>query len=82
MTRWAAVAFGAGIGIGSAYTECAQKFDGFPTRFMESPKATALQVILLLSSFTYCGISFYRDKVFHFFCIPRTCYFLILFKKQ
>ncbi|KAI4388830.1 hypothetical protein MLD38_001125 [Melastoma candidum] len=30
--RWASVAFGAGIGIGSAYTECSQKFDGFPTR--------------------------------------------------
>nr|GEU36956.1 MICOS complex subunit MIC10-like [Tanacetum cinerariifolium] len=26
-TRWASVAFGAGIGIGSAYSECSQKFD-------------------------------------------------------
>lgn len=42
------MAFGAGIGIGSAYTECSQKFDGFPTRFMESPKVTASQVILVL----------------------------------
>ncbi|KAK4758442.1 hypothetical protein SAY87_019743 [Trapa incisa] len=33
VTRWAAVAFGAGIGMGSAYTECSQKFDGFPTKF-------------------------------------------------
>ncbi|CAA2990048.1 MICOS complex subunit Mic10 [Olea europaea subsp. europaea] len=28
VTRWASVAFGAGVGIGSAYTECSQKFDG------------------------------------------------------
>ncbi|XP_031390600.1 uncharacterized protein LOC116203076 isoform X1 [Punica granatum] len=33
VSRWAAVAFGAGVGIGSAYTECSQKFDGFPTKF-------------------------------------------------
>ncbi|OVA10935.1 Protein of unknown function DUF543 [Macleaya cordata] len=34
VTRWAAVAFGAGIGIGSAYTECSHKFDG------STPKCT------------------------------------------
>ncbi|XP_047322778.1 uncharacterized protein LOC124926570 [Impatiens glandulifera] len=28
VTRWASVALGAGIGIGSAYTECSYKFDG------------------------------------------------------
>ncbi|KAL8133714.1 MICOS complex subunit MIC10-like [Apium graveolens] len=28
VTRWASVAFGAGLGIGSAYTECSTKFDG------------------------------------------------------
>ncbi|XP_071689885.1 MICOS complex subunit MIC10-like [Rutidosis leptorrhynchoides] len=27
VTRWAAIAFGAGIGIGSAYSDCSQKFD-------------------------------------------------------
>uniref|UniRef100_A0A7N0UDW9 MICOS complex subunit Mic10 n=1 Tax=Kalanchoe fedtschenkoi TaxID=63787 RepID=A0A7N0UDW9_KALFE len=27
VTRWASVAFGAGIGLGSAYTECNQKFN-------------------------------------------------------
>lgn len=26
-TRWASVAFGAGVGIGSAYSECSHKFD-------------------------------------------------------
>ncbi|KAK4742237.1 hypothetical protein SAY87_000238 [Trapa incisa] len=34
VSRWAAVAFGAGIGIGSAYTECSQKFGGFPIKFL------------------------------------------------
>ncbi|XP_057973058.1 MICOS complex subunit MIC10-like [Malania oleifera] len=37
VTRWASVAFGAGLGIGSAYTECSQRFDGFPSK-MTSPK--------------------------------------------
>ncbi|KAL4587101.1 hypothetical protein LXL04_011751 [Taraxacum kok-saghyz] len=27
VTRWASIAFGAGIGIGSAYSDCSQKFD-------------------------------------------------------
>ncbi|KAJ0587159.1 putative MICOS complex subunit Mic10 protein [Helianthus annuus] len=28
VTRWASVAFGAGLGIGSAYSDCSQKFAG------------------------------------------------------
>ncbi|KAK1427590.1 hypothetical protein QVD17_16278 [Tagetes erecta] len=28
VTRWASVAFGAGLGLGSAYSDCSQKFDG------------------------------------------------------
>jgi inner membrane organizing system protein 1 len=31
-TRWASIAFGAGVGIGSAYTECSRLFDGSPTK--------------------------------------------------
>ncbi|KAF5806489.1 putative MICOS complex subunit Mic10 protein [Helianthus annuus] len=31
VTRWASVAFGAGVGIGSAYSECSQKFDAVET---------------------------------------------------
>ena len=27
MTRWASVAFGAGVGLGSAYTDCSRLFD-------------------------------------------------------
>ncbi|XP_038683896.1 uncharacterized protein LOC119984147 [Tripterygium wilfordii] len=30
VTRWASVAFGAGVGLGSAYTECSRIFDGSP----------------------------------------------------
>ncbi|KAK1436682.1 hypothetical protein QVD17_02464 [Tagetes erecta] len=31
VTRWASVALGAGVGIGSAYSDCSQKFDGSQT---------------------------------------------------
>ncbi|KAG5021196.1 hypothetical protein JHK87_017051 [Glycine soja] len=31
VTRWASIAFGAGVGIGSAYAECSRLFDGPPT---------------------------------------------------
>ncbi|XP_021678548.1 MICOS complex subunit MIC10 [Hevea brasiliensis] len=37
VTRWASVAFGAGVGIGSAYTECSRIFYGSPTK-LASPK--------------------------------------------
>ncbi|KAK6129617.1 hypothetical protein DH2020_036627 [Rehmannia glutinosa] len=33
VTRWAAVAFGAGVGIGSAYSDCSHKFDGSQAKF-------------------------------------------------
>ncbi|KAL4339421.1 hypothetical protein GQ457_08G008960 [Hibiscus cannabinus] len=29
VTRWASVAFGAGVGIGSAYTDCSRISDGY-----------------------------------------------------
>ncbi|CAA7400451.1 unnamed protein product [Spirodela intermedia] len=37
VTRWAAVAFGAGIGLGSAYTECSYIFEGSAGK--ESPSS-------------------------------------------
>ncbi|XP_043708064.1 MICOS complex subunit Mic10-like isoform X2 [Telopea speciosissima] len=37
VTRWASVALGAGVGIGSAYTECSYIFDAPPPKFT-SPK--------------------------------------------
>ncbi|KAG6431964.1 hypothetical protein SASPL_103536 [Salvia splendens] len=33
VTRWASVAFGAGLGIGSAYSECAHKFNTSSPKF-------------------------------------------------
>lgn len=38
-TRWASIAFGAGVGIGSAYTECSHLFDGPPTK-LALPKSS------------------------------------------
>ncbi|EYU22780.1 hypothetical protein ABFS82_03G117700 [Erythranthe guttata] len=35
VTRWASVAFGAGVGIGSAYTDCSRKFGGSPTKLTD-----------------------------------------------
>ncbi|KHN20540.1 hypothetical protein glysoja_033228 [Glycine soja] len=45
VTRWASIAFGAGVGIGSAYAECSRLFDGPPTN-LPLPKVseTATQV--------------------------------------
>ncbi|WZZ05949.1 hypothetical protein YC2023_091870 [Brassica napus] len=31
VTRWASIAFGAGLGIGSAYTDCSRAFDAPPS---------------------------------------------------
>ncbi|XP_041022799.1 uncharacterized protein LOC121263789 [Juglans microcarpa x Juglans regia] len=36
VTRWASVAFGAGVGIGSAYTDCSRLFDGTPPKLIAS----------------------------------------------
>ncbi|KAF5456896.1 hypothetical protein F2P56_026318 [Juglans regia] len=38
VTRWASVAFGAGVGIGSAYTDCSRLFDGSPAK-VTAPKS-------------------------------------------
>ncbi|CAN6678708.1 unnamed protein product [Malus baccata var. baccata] len=37
VTRWASVAFGAGVGIGCAYTECSRLFEGSPAK-LAAPK--------------------------------------------
>ncbi|CAL9187461.1 MICOS complex subunit MIC10-like [Musa acuminata AAA Group] len=41
VTRWASVAFGAGLGIGSAYTDCSYIFDGSPPK-VSSSKISAI----------------------------------------
>lgn len=40
MTRRASVAFGAGLGIGSAYTDCSHFFYGSPSK-LASPKISS-----------------------------------------
>uniref|UniRef100_A0A9I9DQ38 MICOS complex subunit MIC10 n=2 Tax=Cucumis melo TaxID=3656 RepID=A0A9I9DQ38_CUCME len=42
VTRWASIAFGAGLGIGSAYTDCNSLFQGSTAKFT-SPKITEAQ---------------------------------------
>ena len=41
VSRWASVAFGAGIGIGSAYAECSQQFGGSPAKLAAPPSKTS-----------------------------------------
>ncbi|XP_060197908.1 MICOS complex subunit MIC10-like [Lycium barbarum] len=42
VTRWASTAFGAGTGIGSAYTECSQIFGGYPGKSTASVSETPI----------------------------------------
>lgn len=54
LTRWASIAFGAGVGIGSAYAECSRLFDGPPTK-LALPKVseTATQVVFVFYFLIY-----------------------------
>ncbi|KAK7401499.1 hypothetical protein VNO78_13032 [Psophocarpus tetragonolobus] len=46
VTRWASIAFGAGVGIGSAYAECSRLFDGHPTKLpVAKVSGTATQTV-------------------------------------
>nr|AFK46423.1 unknown [Medicago truncatula] len=40
-TRWASIAFGAGVGIGSAYAECSRLFDGSPAKLAQHKDSEA-----------------------------------------
>ncbi|CAF2064275.1 unnamed protein product [Brassica oleracea var. botrytis] len=44
VTRWASIAFGAGIGIGSAYTDCSRAFDTPPAIVAETSSVSQLQL--------------------------------------
>ncbi|KAL0801625.1 hypothetical protein Bca101_056801 [Brassica carinata] len=44
VTRWASIAFGAGIGIGSAYTDCSRSFDAPPPATVAAPKSAETSV--------------------------------------
>ncbi|WZZ68802.1 hypothetical protein YC2023_080172 [Brassica napus] len=45
VTRWASIAFGAGIGIGSAYTDCSRAFDTPPAIVAETSSVSQTFVI-------------------------------------
>lgn len=54
VTRWASVAFGAGVGLGTAYTECSSKFDGSsakltPPGLADTPVSKVALLILISS---------------------------------
>ncbi|XP_018449290.1 MICOS complex subunit MIC10 [Raphanus sativus] len=40
VTRWASIAFGAGLGIGSAYTDCSRVFDASSSSALVAPNST------------------------------------------
>ncbi|XP_010428083.1 PREDICTED: MICOS complex subunit Mic10 [Camelina sativa] len=45
VTRWSSIALGAGIGIGSAYTDCSRSFDApsSPSANLAAPKSTTTE---------------------------------------
>ncbi|WMV54419.1 hypothetical protein MTR67_047804 [Solanum verrucosum] len=47
VTRWASTAFGAGAGLGSAYTECSQKFGGYPGKSTASISETPITKVII-----------------------------------
>ncbi|KAK9134715.1 hypothetical protein Syun_014045 [Stephania yunnanensis] len=56
VTRWASIAFGAGIGIGSAYTECSQKFGGSFPLLPPPPKVAQTPQVFVLMEFKAYGV--------------------------
>ncbi|CAM8996188.1 unnamed protein product [Rhodiola kirilowii] len=52
VTRWASVAFGAGIGLGSAYTECSQNFNSAPMT-LEACEPKTTEILLSQVGFFY-----------------------------
>lgn len=50
VTRWASVAFGAGIGLGSAYTECSQKFDVAPAKLTPTASVDSISKVTFSSN--------------------------------
>eukprot|EP00268_Persea_americana_P014338 TRINITY_DN16345_c0_g1_i3.p1 TRINITY_DN16345_c0_g1~~TRINITY_DN16345_c0_g1_i3.p1 ORF type:complete len:108 (+),score=22.56 TRINITY_DN16345_c0_g1_i3:104-427(+) len=45
VTRWASVAFGAGVGIGTAYTECSYILDGLTAKWTPAKVSTVPPVV-------------------------------------
>ncbi|THG03831.1 hypothetical protein TEA_017284 [Camellia sinensis var. sinensis] len=67
VTRWASVALGAGLGIGSAYTECSYKFDEKLTiSKISDPASQALDLDLPRFSDSLHAYPFIPGVVFEF----------------
>lgn len=78
VTRWASVAFGAGVGIGSAYTECSYKFDGSPAK-LATPKTSdpPLPVRVISPMIFICLFTlFFQSKRHDYFSLCRVDLFL------
>lgn len=63
VTRWASIAFGAGLGIGSAYTDCSRAFDApaYPSSsapILAAPKVTEPSVSQVSRNY-FCQIAFF-----------------------
>ncbi|KAG6435259.1 hypothetical protein SASPL_100129 [Salvia splendens] len=65
VTRWASVAFGAGLGIGSAYSECAHKFNTSSPKFTPCVSETPMPEVSQNSTFF---VTFFPDNhwLYHF----------------
>ncbi|KAK6246547.1 MICOS complex subunit Mic10 - like 1 [Theobroma cacao] len=66
VTRWASVAFGAGIGIGSAYTDCSRIFDGSsatlaPPKLADAPAPQVGLMFYSTKSLIFWTASFSRS---------------------
>ncbi|XP_044510085.1 MICOS complex subunit Mic10-like isoform X2 [Mangifera indica] len=57
VTRWASVAFGAGVGIGSAYTDCSHLFYGSPATLASHKLSDTPQVGLTITYLGWAGVN-------------------------
>ncbi|CAN6896583.1 unnamed protein product [Brassica oleracea var. botrytis] len=64
VTRWASIAFGAGLGIGSAYTDCSRAFDA------SSSSSTSAALVAPISTETSSySVSQVNRKFLFAFCL-------------
>ncbi|MFS7910623.1 putative MICOS complex subunit Mic10 protein [Helianthus anomalus] len=68
VTRWASIAFGAGVGIGSAYSDCSQKFDGSSQTSPSVAETPVAKVgFVNVNNMPSCKIFFYVNMVYIFY---------------
>lgn len=68
VTRWASIAFGAGLGIGSAYTDCSRAFDSpsssSPNLAAATPKITETSVSQVYSELSFCLVHMFGESIY------------------